>query len=309
MLRQQVPDNDSVARSARPSPSIETDTAESSFQTRWRKTVLSESEQSRIYRDWISRFIPHFSCRAHIDILISLVDAGKPHNFVCSGCRLPENLIGCETCCRAYHRQCLSANLVSEFFHCPSCKQKTWNRAPPLPPPSLASTVSPDATPGNSFQRTEPLVKETPSIQGSPMTGYNTPECAESTAPPGKGDDFEAEYPDDLPPVFEMYSQVLAHLYQPDANRGASVLQPEFLHQLNLMVREVESRRSLLQRMTTLREEFSRVQTENMQLRADLNAHLPRARDFTSTPNLSRFPRPSADTVGKSWDTIVMDFI
>jgi cell shape-determining protein MreC len=99
----------------------------------------------------------------------------------------------------------------------------------------------------------------------------------------------------------------LAHLYQPDPDRG-SVHRPEFLHQLNLMTREVEFHRSLLRKMATLREEFSKIQTENKQLRVYLNSRFPRDGNFAAS-NFSGYPRPSADTAGKSWDSIVMDLI
>jgi hypothetical protein len=308
LRRQETPSSDihGSARSVRPSVEAD-DLAEPSFQTRaWRslsrKTFLPDSEQSRIYHDWISR-----SVFLRVDLaLIFLIDAGKPHNFVCSECRLPENLIGCGTCCRAYHAHCLPAmNTVPGFFHCSSCKEKAWDQAPPLL--SSTTTDSGDATPGSSFQRREPPSRETPaSIQGSPLMGYNAPGIASSTFP-GRRDEYEIEYSDNLPPIFEMYSQVLAHLYQPDPDRG-SVHRPEFLHQLNLMTREVESHRALLRKMATLREEFSKIQTENMQLRVYLNSRLPRDGNFAAS-NFSGYPRPSADTAGKSWDSIVMDLI
>ena len=118
--------------------------------------------------------------RLYVELaLIPLIYAGKPHNFVCSECRLPENLIGCGTCCRAYHPQCLSAaKTASNLFHCPSCKENAWDRVSPSLQVSSAPTNSRGATPGSSFQRTEPPSRETPGIQGSPLTGYDTPRIA-----------------------------------------------------------------------------------------------------------------------------------
>jgi hypothetical protein len=168
---------------------------------------------------------------------------------------------------------------------------------------------SQDETTGSSFQRTEPPSRQNESNQATPLTEYDTPGFDAPNLPSGRDDKFETDDLHDLPPIFEMYSQVLAHLYQPDANRISSVHQPEFLNQLNLMVREVESHRSLLEKMVTLREEFSRVQTENLHLRAYLNSRLPTAGSFARSSNFSEFSRPSADTIGKTWDSIAMDLI
>lgn len=168
---------------------------------------------------------------------------------------------------------------------------------------------SQDAPQGSSFQRTEPPSKESASSQGSPLTEYDTPGFVPSNLPSAKREGYDTEYPDNLPPVFEMYSQVLAHLYQPDAKRISSVHQLEFLNQLNLMLREVESHRSLLAKMANLREELSRIQADNMHLRAYLNSPMPSEGNFARSSNYSGFPRPLADTTGKSWDSIALDLI
>lgn len=239
-------------------------------------------------------------------MLMRSIDAGKPHNFVCSKCRLPEYLIGCGTCCRAYHVQCLSADAVPGFFHCSSCKEKAWDQEPP----SLsAMSDSQDETPGSSFQRTEPPSRQDGSNQETPLAEYDTPGFDAPNLPSGRDDKFDTDDLHNLPPIFEMYSQILAHLYQPDANPTSSVHQPEFLNQLNLMVREVESHRSLLEKMATFREDFSRLQTENLHLREYLNSRLPIAGTVARSSNFSEFPRPSADTIGKTWDRIAMDLI
>lgn len=132
--------------------------------------------------------------------LIPLINAGKPHNLVCSEYRLPENLIGCGPCCRAYHPQCLSAaNTASNFSHCPPCKENGWDRAPPSLPLSSVPTNSRDATPGSAFRRTEPPFRETPGIQRSPLTGHDHPENRRSDLFYWGEDDFGTEYPDNLP--------------------------------------------------------------------------------------------------------------
>ncbi|QKX59434.1 uncharacterized protein TRUGW13939_06568 [Talaromyces rugulosus] len=54
-------------------------------------------------------------------------NAGKPHNFICSRCRKPGNLLDCATCCRAYHVACLPAPPGEEgagSWSCPPCQQR-----------------------------------------------------------------------------------------------------------------------------------------------------------------------------------------
>lgn len=75
-------------------------------------------------------------------------------------CHLPENLVGCETCCRSYRAQCLLSAVnprVFDNFHSSSCRENGWDRAPPRSPvSSSASNSSRDATlSGGSFQRNE----------------------------------------------------------------------------------------------------------------------------------------------------------
>lgn len=111
-----------------------------------------------------------------------------------------------------------------------------------------------------------------------------------------------------LPPITEMYSHVMALLARPG---GQDMIgHPEFIHQLDLMMKEVQSHRSLLQKTAVLREEFARVQTENIQIRTYLNSRLPSREPTFSTPSIfSPIPRPAPDTSGKSWDSIVLDLI
>ncbi|KAJ5083037.1 hypothetical protein N7532_012080 [Penicillium argentinense] len=123
-------------------------------------------------------------------------------------------------------------------------------------------------------------------------------------------DDYERDHLESLFPVSEMYTHVQEFLSQPDHTRDAYSSHPEFLYQLGLMLEEIESHRSLRRKAATLREEFSRVQNENVQLRTYLNSRLPAREPVVSSPStFSPIPRPSADVSGKTWDSIVLDLI
>lgn len=94
------------------------------------------------------------------------------------------------------------------------------------------------------------------------------------------------------------------------AQTELALRQSEFMHQLGLMMKEVESHRSLLGKMAILREEFDRIQTENVQIRTYLDSRLPSMEPrLASPPAFSLIPRPSADTTGKSWDSIILNLI
>jgi hypothetical protein len=76
------------------------------------------------------------------------------------------------------------------------------------------------------------------------------------------------------------------------------------------MMKEIQSHRSLLQKTAVLREEFARVQTENVQIRTYLNSRLPsREPTFSTPPTFAPIPRPATDTSGRSWDSIALDLI
>ncbi|CRG90820.1 hypothetical protein PISL3812_07866 [Talaromyces islandicus] len=70
-------------------------------------------------------------------------NAGKPHNFICSLCRQPGNLLDCATCCRAYHVACLPAPPGEEgagSWSCPPCQQR--QEASRLASPAAADQLS-----------------------------------------------------------------------------------------------------------------------------------------------------------------------
>jgi hypothetical protein len=224
--------------------------------------------------------------------------------------------MGCETCCRSYHAQCLpttAPTMPLESFHCPSCKAKGWDRAPPsLPAPPSSSRTSRDATPIASSGFISPSYG---SVSGS---GRASPWASTNNIPgissamdfvPEGADAFEHDHLfTNLSPITDIYPHVLALLAQPDLQDVTR--HPEFIHQLHSMMQEVRSHRSLLQKTAVLREEFSRVQTENIRIRTYLNSRLPSREPAFSTPStFSPIPRPSPDTSGKSWDSIVLDLI
>lgn len=200
-----------------------------------------------------------------------------------------------------------------ESFHCPSCKAKGWDRAPPsLPATTSSSSTSRDPTPTAPSGFISPSYRAASgSVQASPWPGTNNIPEVSSTMDfvPEGSDAFEYDHSStNISPITDMYPHILALLAQPD--RQDMTGHPEFIHQLHCMMQEVQSHRSLLQKAAVLREEFSRVQTENIQIRTYLNSRLPSREPAFSTPStFSPIPRPSPDTSGRSWDSIVLDLI
>jgi hypothetical protein len=126
-----------------------------------------------------------------------------------------------------------------------------------------------------------------------------------------RADDYDSGLaPDKLPSVAEMYPQVLEYLNRPGAHTD-QFAQPQFRDQIGLMMKEIESYRSLLQDQTNLREDHLRLQTENNKIRAYLNSSLaPREPAHASPSTFSHSsPRPPTETRGKSWDSIALDLI
>jgi PHD-finger len=78
---------------------------------------------------------------------------GDPNVNFCFVCTDGEDLLGCHTCKRSYHRLCLSPppphDIDHETFHCPTCTARGWHMTPPtdiLPYQSLSEIHS---EPGN----------------------------------------------------------------------------------------------------------------------------------------------------------------
>ncbi|KAH6603638.1 hypothetical protein Trco_008413 [Trichoderma cornu-damae] len=67
---------------------------------------------------------------------------GSPHDNFCFLCNGTDDLVGCYTCIRSYHRRCLEQP-VDRFYHgnnfyCRVCMNRQWHEhpPPPSPPPS-----------------------------------------------------------------------------------------------------------------------------------------------------------------------------
>lgn len=295
-------------------PSIEADGA-SNRPVVFSNTSFPELEQSRIYHEWLSTVSLHKPLKHS---LTGPADADKPHNVVCSQCHLPENLIHCGTCCRSYHTWCdpsMARRAGTGDFHCPSCVDKGWDRAPPqFTRPASTSSDSRATTPVGNPSRILPSMsgegsvgtRESPLATRHSSPGYSSASCA-SERPQG----FDhASTGENLPLISQMYPHVLAYMAQTDGQTELPLRQPELMHRLGLMMKEVESHRSLLGKMAILREEFDRIQTENVQIRTYLNSRLPSLEPRLASPSaFSSIPRPSADTTGKSWDSIILDLI
>ncbi|KAJ5544486.1 Zinc finger PHD-finger [Penicillium sp. DV-2018c] len=268
-----------------------------SSQIRWgsissTQPILSGPEQIRVYHEWI--------------------DAGRPHNIVCWECRLPDSLIGCQTCCRSYHTACLLDVVRSaNNFHCPSCRTRAWDRSPPqFPTPSPISsnrgiTPSFHATPafGNSPIHSE----RSPSDSGRRSSGTSR---MLSTPALGRINEFNhRSTPAGPSPIAEMYPQLLEYLASADTGTYQHAQTSQFKHQLELAMKEIESNRSLLQEKANIREEYLRLQAENAQIKARLDSKdSPRE---SARPSPSMMPPstsyPAEEQRGKAWDSLAID--
>ncbi|KAJ5971582.1 uncharacterized protein N7479_001500 [Penicillium vulpinum] len=270
-----------------------------SFPIRWgsissTRPVLSGPEQIRVYHEWI--------------------DAGKPHNVVCWECRLPDSLIGCQTCCRSYHTACLLDVVRSaNNFHCPSCQARAWDHAPPqfpVPPSPAPSTGG--TTP---ISRSDPLSGNIP-IQGdksSTISRRKSSVVPRMMPPPtlNRIDEVDAcSTPAEVSPVAEMYPQLLEYLALPDAAAGNLAQSSQFKHQLGMAMKEIESNRASMRDKANIREEYSRLRRENAQIKAYLDSRgSPRdtAIPSPSTVLHSTTQRPVSEQRGTAWDSIAAD--
>ncbi|KAJ5871197.1 Zinc finger PHD-finger [Penicillium soppii] len=259
--------------------------------------VLSGPEQIRVYHEWI--------------------DAGKPHNIVCWECRLPDSLIGCQTCCRSYHTACLQDVVRSaNNFYCPSCRARGWDQAPPkFPTPSPAPAGSGCATPSVRNSQAQDSPSKTTQVHDgkSPLGSKCKSSGVPRMAPPAwnRIDESNGQgIPTELSPISEMYPELLKYLSRPDDDTDQSVNGAQFKTQLNLMMQEIESHRTLMQEKTNLEEEYFRTQNENTQIKAYLDSRLSRESTIASPSTFSHsIPRPPAQRSERSWDSIALDLI
>jgi cell shape-determining protein MreC len=105
-----------------------------------------------------------------------------------------------------------------------------------------------------------------------------------------------------------MYPQLVEYLAHSDNGTDLPAQQGQFKHQLNLMMREIESHRALLSEKTNLEEEYFRTQSENAQLKAYLDSRLSREPTMATPSTFSHsISRPSAQRSEKSWDSIALE--
>ncbi|KAJ5961435.1 Zinc finger PHD-finger [Penicillium viridicatum] len=252
--------------------------------------VLSGPEQIRVYHEWI--------------------DAGKPHNIVCWECRLPDSLIGCQTCCRSYHTACLLDVVRSaNSFYCPSCRERAWDRAPPqFPVPS----------PAPSTGGTTPSSHSDPA-GNIPIRGDRSPTASrrKSSAPRmmpptlNRIDELNSRgTPAEVFSVAETYPQLLEYLALPDNETNHHAQPSQFKHQLGMAIKEIESYRASIRDKVNIREDYSRLQRENAQIKAYLDSkRSPRDSAIPSPSAVSHdiISRPASEQRGKAWDSLALD--
>ncbi|KGO74224.1 Zinc finger, PHD-type [Penicillium italicum] len=247
--------------------------------------VLSGPEQIRVYHEWI--------------------DAGKPHNIVCWECRLPDSLIGCQTCCRSYHTACLLDVVRSaNNSHCPSCRARAWDRVPPQfpvpsPVPSTGGTTQSchsDLSSGNIPIRGD-RSPAAPRMMNHPISSRTDGNNSHDT-------------PAEVFTVTDTYPQLLEYLALPDAETDHHAQSSQFKHQLRMAIREIESNRASIRDKANIREEdYSQLQRENAQIKAYLDSrHLPQDSAIPSPSVASRnISRPASEQRGKAWDSLARD--
>ncbi|CAG8076994.1 unnamed protein product [Penicillium nalgiovense] len=255
--------------------------------------VLSGPEQVRVYHEWI--------------------DAGKPHNIVCWECRLPDSLIGCQTCCRSYHTACLLDVVRSaNNFHCPSCRARGWDHAPPqFPVPSPAPSTG--GTTPNSHSDLSPGNIPIRGDRSPTASGRKSSVTPRMMNPPAMNciDEVNARgTPGEVFPVAETYPQLLEYLALPDAETDHHAQSSQFKHQLGMAMKEIESNRASMRDKANIREDYSRLQRENVQIKAYLDSrNSPRNSAIPSPSMVSHniIPRPASEQRGKAWDSLALD--
>lgn len=218
----------------------------------------------------------------------------------------------CQTCCRSYHAECLPTRDhagLSRGLYCPSCRDKKWDHLPPqFSSPNNSRGASPSGKDDGKFQSPPGYVMQ--SQHRSPVT----------SRPPLS--DWQSSFRSSSPSINyqnnvndldqTLLSDKLARARQfLDENDGSPPHQgysPNLLYRLGDLMVQLESQQYLSQEVQKLREENARLQHANQELRLYAGSK-PSSRDPTLNFSMSNIPRPSPDTSGKSWDSIVMDLI
>ncbi|KAE8382267.1 hypothetical protein BDV26DRAFT_15386 [Aspergillus bertholletiae] len=265
---------------------------------------LSDAEKGHIYDEWTR--------------------AGKPHNLVCSACRSPRDLISCETCCRSYHAHCLPSHHVSisvSPFYCPSCRHKRWDRSPPqLNRSAPSSNASQCSTSGvNGYSRVSSPREHAPldRCQSLAALGLSSePTQALTIRPSPDADRQLSEHRRNFPTTeTDTLSRAKKLLVDNSQLHAGQDVGPGLLPKLESMITELETRQSLHQEIQELKAENVALRNENANFRAYFASRLPTNEPIINPINSSStsaslvFPKPSSDTIGMSWDRIVMDII
>ncbi|KAJ5374481.1 hypothetical protein N7517_006487 [Penicillium concentricum] len=116
--------------------------------------------------------------------------------------------------------------------------------------------------------------------------------------------------PAELFPVAEMYPQLLEYLALPDAETDHHAQPSQFKHQLGVAMREIESNRASMREKASIREECSKLQRENAQIKAYLDSRASpqdSAAPSPSTVSHTIISKPASEQRGKAWDSIALD--
>ncbi|KAL4798357.1 hypothetical protein BDV19DRAFT_21117 [Aspergillus venezuelensis] len=244
--------------------------------------------------------------RAQHPIYTHWIESGRPHNAICSECRKPNDIMPCATCCRSYHRACLSPvslSAQSAPFQCPACCSRQWTR-------SLEGTDDPSTN--VSAPRSHP---GTPMTHGatkglrSPAAPIAAPGSTQATPREMQGasaaDSFVAPFDAFDPSILTRAREFLRTQGGFPETQDFS---PDFLLKLGSMMTELELHRDHAQELVS---ENAQLRQDNANIRTYLDSNLATGRPVVNSPggDLSFIRRPSPDTSGKTWDRIVMDLI
>lgn len=116
--------------------------------------------------------------------------------------------------------------------------------------------------------------------------------------------------PAEVFPVAETYPRLLEYLALPDAEIGRHAQSSQFKHQLGMAMKEIESNRASMRDKANTREDYSRLQRENAQIKEYLDStHSPRNPAISSPSTVSHniTSRPASEQRGKAWDSLALD--
>lgn len=110
--------------------------------------------------------------------------------------------------------------------------------------------------------------------------------------------------------VAETYPQLLEYLALPDNETKHHAQPSQFKHQLGVAIKEIESNRASIRDKVNIREDYSRLQRENAQIKAYLDSkRSPRDTAIPSPSAVSHdiISRPASEHRGKAWDSLALD--